>query len=31
MPGHDVDELALRRLRSFNQSLAEIAGRSDPV
>lgn len=26
---HDVDELAVRRLRSFNLTLAEAAGRSD--
>ncbi len=29
--GSDVDELALRRLRSFNRSLAEIVVRPDPA
>ncbi len=29
--GNDVDEIALRRLRSFTRSLADIAGRSDPA
>ncbi len=26
---HDIDELPLRRLRSFNRSLAEVAGQAE--
>lgn len=28
--GHDLDELPLRRLRSFHRSLAEAAGQAEP-